>query len=155
MSRVRLSSPAPSHLLVYSPRYYSFVGSSFLEMFMQKQELKRLIKKHKTIRKIAWSAGVSYTTIRYWLKRHGLKTEGLPFGARSLKPLCEECGQPVKRRPNVYCSLSCMMRIKRRIKVETDPGSVGPRLLKNYLFDTRGHCCEVCGITEWMGRAAP
>jgi len=48
-----------------------------------------------------------------------------------------------------------MLRLKRRIKVEADPNSVGPPRLKNYLLDTRGHRCEVCGITEWMGRPAP
>jgi hypothetical protein len=124
---------------------------------MQRQELEQLIETHKSIYKIARAVGVSYTTIRYWLKRHGLKTEGVPFGGRPRKPmpLCEECRQPVKRRPNVYCSVSCMMRIKRRIKVETNPGSIDPRLLKNYLLDTRSHRCEVCGITEWMGKPAP
>jgi hypothetical protein len=48
-----------------------------------------------------------------------------------------------------------MLRLKRRIKVESNPNSVDGRLLKNYLLDTRGHRCEVCGITQWMGRAAP
>jgi hypothetical protein len=47
------------------------------------------------------------------------------------------------------------LRYKRRIKVETNPDAVGHRPLKNYLLDTRGHRCEVCGITEWMGQAAP
>src|SRR5437763_4352351 len=124
---------------------------------MQQKGLEQLIEMHKSINRIARAAGVSYTTIRYWLNRHGLKTEGIPFGRRPRKPkpLCEECGQPVKRRPNIYCSLSCMMRIKRRIKVETNPDSVDPRLLKNYLLDTRGRRCEVSSITEWMGRPAP
>ena len=48
-----------------------------------------------------------------------------------------------------------MMKIKRRIKIETKLDSVDSRLLKNYLLDTRGHCCEVCGITEWMNKPAP
>jgi HNH endonuclease. len=124
---------------------------------MESKDLEQLIKVHKSINRIAKAAGVSYTTIRYWLKRHGLKTEGIPFGKRprKSKPLCEECGQPVKRRPNVYCSVACMLRLKRRIQVETDPNSVGLPRLKNYLLDTRGHRCEVCGITEWMGRPAP
>jgi hypothetical protein len=28
-------------------------------------------------------------------------------------------------------------------------------LLKRYLLEHRGRRCEVCGITEWMGRPAP
>lgn len=124
---------------------------------MQRQELEQLIEQHKSINRIAKAADCSYTTIRYWLKRHGLKTDDVPFGERprNPKPLCQECGQPVKRRPNVYCSVSCMMRIKRRNKVEANPDPVDPRLLKNYLFNTRGHRCEVCGITQWIGKPAP
>jgi hypothetical protein len=124
---------------------------------MQREDLERLIEEHRSIRKIAKAAGVSYTTVRHWLKRHGLKSRGVSFGGRARQPpsLCKSCGQPVKRRPNVYCSVACMLRLKRRIKVETDPNSVWPPQLKNYLLDTRGHRCEVCGITEWMGRPAP
>lgn len=124
---------------------------------MQREELEQLIEVHKSIYKIAKAAGVSYTTIRYWLKYHGLKTDGVPFGKwpRLTKPPCKSCGKPVKQNPNIYCSVACMLRLKRRIQVETDPNSVGPPRLKNYLLDTRGHLCEVCGITEWMGKPAP
>src|SRR5690349_15516339 len=108
---------------------------------MQRETLEKLIKAHKSIAKIARAKSVSCSTIRYWLKRHELKTEGVPFYNRppKPKPLCADCGQPVKRRPNVYCSLGCAQRFKRRIKVETNPDAVGHRLLKSYLLDTRGH----------------
>jgi hypothetical protein len=122
---------------------------------MQREVLEQLIEAHKSINRIARAAGVSCATIRYWLKRYELKSEGVQVGMRMPRPLCEGCGKPVKRKPNVYCSVACMLRLKRRIKVESDPDSADRRLLKNYLLDTRGHRCEVCGITEWMGRAAP
>jgi hypothetical protein len=124
---------------------------------MQREVLEQLIEKHISIGKIARAAGVSNSTIRHWLKKHGLKSKGVlrNLKARKPRPPCKGCGTPVKRRPNVYCSLSCALRYKRRIKVETNPDAVGHRPLKNYLLDTRGHRCEVCGITEWMGQAAP
>ena len=119
---------------------------------MQQKELEQLIEVHKSINKIARAAGVSYTTVRYWLNASWAQDRRYTFwqAVRKPKPLCEECKQPVKRRPNIYCSVVCMLRLKRRIKVEADPNSVGPPRLKNYLLDTRGHRCEVCGITEWM-----
>jgi len=124
---------------------------------MQREELQRLIEEHKSIRKIAKAADVSYSTIRHWLRRHGLKSEGLlrNIKPRHPRPPCKGCGQAVKQNPNIYCSVAYMLRLKRRLKVETDPNSVGPPRLKNYLLDTRGHCCEVCGITEWMNKPAP
>jgi len=124
---------------------------------MQREVLEQLIEEHKSIRKIAKAAGLSYPTIRHWLKKHGLKSKGQlrNIKPRHPRPPCKGCGRPVKQKPNTYCSVACMLRLKRRIKVEADPNSVRPPRLKNYLLDTRGHRCEVCGITQWMGRAAP
>ena len=48
-----------------------------------------------------------------------------------------------------------MFQFWRRRQIETNPDKVGVRLLKNYLIDSRGHACEVCGISEWMGELAP
>ncbi|HWP44897.1 MAG TPA: HNH endonuclease signature motif containing protein [Blastocatellia bacterium] len=71
------------------------------------------------------------------------------------KPPCKNCGKPVKRRPNQYGSSSCFGVFKRRKIVEADFGKLDTRLLKRYLLEERGHRCQVCGITEWMGRPAP
>ena len=124
---------------------------------MQREVLEQLIDKHKSIGKIAKAAGVSKSTIRHWLKKHSLKSKGILYNlkARHPRPPCKGCEQPVKEKANSYCSVACMLRLKRRLQVEADPNSVGQPRLKNYLLDTRGHCCEVCGITEWRGQPAP
>jgi len=44
---------------------------------MQREALEQLIEEHKSIRKIAKAAGVSYATIRHWLRKHGLKSKGI------------------------------------------------------------------------------
>jgi MerR HTH family regulatory protein len=123
---------------------------------MQREVLEQLIEVHKSINRIARAAGVSNSTIRYWLKRHDLKSKGKPRGIkqRRKRPPCRNCGAPVRHLHNVYCSMPCQFQFKRKRKIE-HIDTIGSRALKNYLLDTRGHRCEVCGITEWMGRPAP
>src|SRR5262245_51517882 len=115
---------------------------------MERQELERLIRERHSIRRIADAAGVSPTTIRYWLGVWGMKSNG--NRTRRHKPLCRNCGRPVKQKPNVYCSISCQMQFKRRVKVEG--GTAGKRALRSYLIECREYRCEVCGLAEWMGK---
>jgi DNA-binding transcriptional ArsR family regulator len=124
---------------------------------MTKEKLERLIENHLSIGKMAKATGLSHSTIRYWLKVWGLKSKGKIRGIkpRQPRPPCRNCGRPVRYRQNVYCSLPCQFRFRRRKKVEINPNAVGAPLLKNYLIDERGRHCEVCGITEWRGRPAP
>jgi hypothetical protein len=117
---------------------------------LDKQELTQLVEEGLSIRKIGSHLKVSFTTVRYWLRRFGLKIR-----IRIDKPLCRNCGKPVKRRPNRYCSSACFGESRRRKIVEDDLSNLDARPLKRYLLEKRGHRCEVCGITEWMGRPAP
>jgi Zn finger protein HypA/HybF involved in hydrogenase expression len=124
---------------------------------MEEGALRNLIEEHLSVRRIAEAAGVSYSTIRYWLKFYGLKSKGKLRGIRrrSLRPPCRNCGTPVNHMQNVYCSPRCQFQFRRRIRIEQNVNAVGKSALKSYLFDQRGHRCEVCGISEWMGRPAP
>ncbi|GEM_PF-663278 len=123
---------------------------------MEKDEVERLIEEHPSIRSISRATGLSYTATRYWIKRYGLKTKGLSSRMkRKPKSPCKNCGNPVKENPNVYCSQTCMFQFWRRRQIENEPDKAGIRLRKNYLIDCRGYACEVCGIREWMGQAAP
>ena len=119
---------------------------------MERQELEQLINKYHSVRRIAAAAQVSYTTVRYWIKRWGLKSEGK---LDVLKPqnICRSCGKPAGPRPNIYCSANCQNRHKRKCKFES--GERGIRFLKNYLLDLRERKCEACGIIEWMQKPAP
>lgn len=123
---------------------------------MQREVLEQLIKVHKSINRIARAAGVSCATIRHWLKKHGLKSKGTLYNIkpRKQRPPCRNCGAPVRHLYNVYCSMPCQFQFRRKKKIE-NIDTIGKVALKSYLLDTRGHRCEVCGITEWMGRAAP
>jgi hypothetical protein len=121
---------------------------------MGREELESLVKEYHTIRRMADAAGVSPTTIRYWLQVWGLKSDGIQFGQAELtKTLCQNCGKPVRRRPNVYCSLYCQHKFNRRAKVAK--GTACARLLKSFLLDCLGHRCRICLLSEWMGKPIP
>lgn len=53
----------------------------------------------------------------------------------------------------VYCSNVCQNKFERRARVFT--GSAGPKPLKQYLIDERGHKCESCCLTSWQGNKIP
>lgn len=123
---------------------------------MQPGELQRLVEEHRSIRRMAAAARVSGTTVRYWLKVWGLKSEDHQLRPnRRPRPGCKNCGAEVRQRPNVYCSIACQWQYKRRTKFENSPRVIGVRALKSYLLDLREPKCEVCGVTQWMGKPVP
>ena len=123
---------------------------------MDQQELQQLIEEHLSISNIASAAGVSYRRVRYWLRVWGLKSKGYQLRRKPKpKPLCKNCGKEVRRRPNVYCSFLCQGQYNRRRRMENNPEAVGRQALKGYLLDYRERRCEVCSITQWMGKPAP
>ncbi len=121
---------------------------------MGRQELECLVNEYHSIRRIADAAGVSPTTVRYWLKVWGMKSKGDQLRqAKLTKSLCRNCLNPVRQRPNIYCSISCQHRFQRRISIEG--GTAGKRALRSYLLECRDRKCEVCGLAEWMGKSIP
>ena len=118
---------------------------------MEKQQLEQLIGKHYSIRRMADAVGGAPATIRYWLRVGSLKSNGNQF--RQTKPLCRNCGKPVRRRPKIYCSIICQQQLRRRRRIEG--GIAGTRALKSYLLESREYKCEICGLAEWMGRSMP
>lgn len=61
---------------------------------MDDTELKTLVDERLSIREIADKTNKSPTSIRYWLKRYGLKTKIAKFNRGEKKPpLCETCGE--------------------------------------------------------------
>jgi hypothetical protein len=119
---------------------------------MDRQELEQLISQYHSICRMAQAAGVSATTIRYWLKVRGMKSDG-NYSRKFRQPLCRNCGKSVRCRPNVYCSIACQHRLRRRLAVEN--GTAGVRALKSYLLECRESRCEICGLAEWMSRPIP
>lgn len=69
-----------------------------------------------------------------------------------MKNTCEACKVEIPEQKK-YCSNKCQLAAQRIRKVEEGIATV--RCLKNYLLDTRGHKCEICGTEEWCGKPVP
>ncbi len=78
------------------------------------------------------------------------------------KTYCKNCGKEIKSGTS-FCSQSCnakwfnhLRHIQKMKKVEETNG-VGCdfRRIKEYILETRGHRCEICGTETWMGKPVP
>lgn len=82
---------------------------------------------------------------------------------RKVNPNCLFCGEVVSQPHNKYCSPECHkkhIRLVTNLAVAENSSDISVvlktnRVQKNYLIETRGHACEVCGITEWQDAPAP
>lgn len=75
---------------------------------------------------------------------------------RTPKSTCIVCGNPCV---NKFCSVLCSSNeVKRKTFLKIESGvykSSNPTQYKRYLIETRGHQCEICKQTEWMGQPIP
>lgn len=89
-------------------------------------------------------------------------------GKRELKLFphkCAVCDNIIQiRKERVYCSHKCRVKdqwLRFKSKVDTTgvidikDDSSGRRMAKRYLVEIRGHLCEICNNTEWMGKPIP
>ena len=71
---------------------------------------------------------------------------------------CLFCGIPIPE-GHKYCSVQCQMKQRHKLVMEdiARRNGVGCHLprIKTYLIETRGHRCEICGNSEWMGQPIP
>jgi transposase-like protein len=100
-----------------------------------------LVARNLTVREIAAGLGRSYTTVRYWLGRHGLEatTEARSRSARSArrrKGRCEKHGEVeyVQHRDGVICA-----------RCRADSVSDWRRRAKRTLVSEAGGRCLLCG----------
>jgi len=116
---------------------------------MEKQELQEMVKAHLSIRQMAKKTGKSPTSIRYWLKKHGLKTkiERYNRGGENTKPqkyqkpyLCENCGEDDPERfyhARTRCKNCHNQKQMERVKE-----------IKRLGVEYKGGKCEKCGYNK-------
>ena len=85
-------------------------------------------------------------------------TKNLKEGTWKKKP-CEECGE-ITENPK-FCSVACFhIYDRKRMESIFESGlyktvSGGDTPLRRYVIRKRGHKCENCGRTKWMGERIP
>jgi len=80
------------------------------------------------------------------------------------KRYCIVCGTELERYDTKYCSNKCHKDNQWKLnceKIEANNGfpwlncGSNSHPVRKYLIYKRGHKCEVCGLTEWMGQPTP
>ncbi len=114
------------------------------------QRLRELVAQGLPIRRIAKELGLSYSTLRYWLKRFGLATE------RSIR---RREGDAAKAAGLRKASLRCAVHGRTTFFQRPDGGfrclrcsieavSERRRAVKRQLVEDAGGCCRICGFNE-------
>ena len=109
---------------------------------MDLTRLQSLAEEGLSQRGIAQSMGVSQSTVKYWLNRHGMKTTHTPWAAKpdgERSKICQLCGSGIRNntRNRTWCC-SCYTKIRR---VRTKMAAIA----------YKGGVCEDCG---WSGHIA-
>ena len=74
---------------------------------------------------------------------------------------CRSCNKLLdKKRANAYCDFYCQQAYlwsvrKAEILRTGEVISKSPRLAKRYLSETKGHQCDICQISQWLGKRLP
>lgn len=80
---------------------------------------------------------------------------GVSRNSRNIIKGCLNCNLKFKGRYNrLYCSNKCQIEYQRNIKFDKIKNGIysgNTRFLKKYLIEIRGHRCEECKNTEWLG----
>lgn len=133
---------------------------------MNKELLIKLVGQKLSTHKIGRELGVSQTTVRYWLNKHGLQTS-YGKGAERVTPLyCKNCGEQINiasgRGRKKYCSLRCMQDFLWNLKVASieesgviPSSSFNLTCARKFLIYKHGWKCSICGISDWMGSKVP
>lgn len=106
------------------------------------QYCKKELTKPSQVKFCSRSCSVSYNNTGW--NRNGLKNR---------RP-CKICGKETRNK--FYCSNNCKNADYIDQWLAGNLSTVGvPNCAKPYLISNRGHKCEICNTTEWMGQEVP
>jgi transposase len=114
-------------------------------------QLEQLVTRNLTVREIADAVDRSYTTVRYWLRHHGLETtrEARTKRARGTEPQprfeaeCPKHGVTVFARRTTGAT-QCL-------RCRADAVAEWRRRTKRLLIDEAGGACVLCGFDGYAG----
>jgi hypothetical protein len=114
-------------------------------------ELQRLVARDLTVREIAAVVDRSFTTVRYWLRRHGLETtrEARTKRARGSEAQPRFAGECPKHGVTVFArrktgEAHCL-------RCRADAVSEWRRRAKRMLVEEAGGACAICGFDGYAG----
>jgi hypothetical protein len=112
---------------------------------LTRQELEPMVERGMSVRQIASEVERSQSTVRHWLKHHGLKTtrQRRRFSGPKPKEIFSECRHHGRTRfilegRNAYRCTRC----------RSEAVSAWRRRSKRRLVEARGGACELCGYNQ-------
>jgi transposase len=117
---------------------------------VDRELLRQRVGEGKSIRNIADELGAGYSTIRYWIRREGLKTERAIRRSES-KTAAEAGLQKAYLRCPAHGHTAFFLRPDggfRCVKCNIAAVSERRRRVKRTLVDEAGGCCQLCGFEE-------
>jgi hypothetical protein len=122
---------------------------------MKKEELEKYINEGISLNQISKETCKSLTSIRYWVKKHDLKSNFVSFKDQGKTEygetrFCPRCQNDVetknfhqrrgKENSAVYCK-----------PCTSDQTLERSRLLKSQMVEYKGGCCVKCGYNKYLG----
>ena len=109
------------------------------------ENIEKLRSHSKSIREIADIFGITYSSMRMWMKRRGITTSY----QNKIKIFCKYCESDLPRPSSTYCSNKCQQDYQLEQKIKS--GNFSPQIAKRYLVK-QDYSCNICGIDEWENK---
>lgn len=117
---------------------------------MDKELLTQLVDKGLSTRAIAKETGKSQTTVRRWLKEHGLKTEVTATAKETGYKMCCKCNKNLT--VDQFYLRKDGKRFSSYCKKCSSKGMVDKqKAMKKQCVDYKGGACVVCGYDKYLG----
>lgn len=85
--------------------------------------------------------------------------------SRSVDRHCQNCGSPIPRYCDKFCSTTCRSEYYWKLRKEqiektgefpaTTHDETDRKIARRYMEEVRGHKCAICGIETWRGESVP
>jgi len=118
---------------------------------LTRAQLEELVTQNLTVREIADAVDRSYTTVRYWLRHHGLETtrEARTKRARGTEPQPRFEAECPKHGPTVFARRTT--GATQCLRCRTEAVAEWRRRTKRLLIDEAGGACILCGFDGYAG----
>jgi 5-methylcytosine-specific restriction endonuclease McrA len=122
---------------------------------LAREQLEPLVEKWLSLEAIAKTLGVSVSTVRYWLRRHGLPTD---LAYRRRKRRLEDAGLRGLRRAEMECRSHGTVTFVldssgswRCLQCRAEAVASRRRKVKEILVAEAGGACRLCGYDRYVG----
>ena len=124
-----------------------------MKSIMDKDKLQEYIEQGLSTYGIADKEGVGQTTVRYWLRKHGLNTKASKFRQECLNGKngrkCEICKKHLTGMQLKFCGKSCRAKATYHNQPNTNENQKKRGIKRKlYVIKEKGGACQKCGYNK-------